>query len=164
MSLAGSGGFGAALVAYCWLEMGEAGMGKRILWGLTVSLASSLLAVGEVIVVPDDYPTIQLAVDAAVDGDEIHVDQGTYRETVDLGGKGLSLIGLSGMDGTTIDGEGLGTVITAVGCDTRVLIQGMTIQGGSNGGINGSGSTIEIAACRITGNTAEGTGGGVKAI
>ena len=45
------------------------------------------------IVVPDDYPTIQQAVNAAADGDMVRVRAGTYIEDVVINGKSLSLIG-----------------------------------------------------------------------
>lgn len=43
--------------------------------------------------VPDDYPTIQEAVDAAEDGDTIRVRAGTYIEEVVIQSKSISLIG-----------------------------------------------------------------------
>ena len=45
------------------------------------------------LVVPLAYPTIQAAVDAASDGDTVLVLPGVYRESVDLVGKRLSLVG-----------------------------------------------------------------------
>jgi pectin methylesterase-like acyl-CoA thioesterase len=45
----------------------------------------------ETIIVPDDYPTIQAAINAANDGDTIFVKIGTYYEHVVVN-KSLSLI------------------------------------------------------------------------
>jgi len=68
-------------------------------------------AVGDVINVPGDFPTIQLAVDSATDGDTILVAPGTYTENVALLLKGnIYLIG-SGADVTTIDGGASGHVV-----------------------------------------------------
>lgn len=39
---------------------------------------------GQVIIVPDHYPTIQGAVNVAVDGDTIKVEPGTYVESVTI--------------------------------------------------------------------------------
>lgn len=45
------------------------------------------------IIVPDNYDTIQQAVDAAISGDIIEVRAGTYAENVIISGKSISLIG-----------------------------------------------------------------------
>ena len=76
------------------------------------------------ITVPDDYPTIQEAINAAVSGDTIYVRTGTYYENVVVN-KTVSLIGENTED-TIIDGGGTGRVIfvTAV----NVAISGFTIR------------------------------------
>jgi pectin methylesterase-like acyl-CoA thioesterase len=55
------------------------------------------------IIVPNDYPTIQQAVDAAYNGDTIHVRAGTYTENVLIYNKSISLLG-DGVSNTTIRG------------------------------------------------------------
>ena len=55
------------------------------------------------ITVPDNYPTIQQAVNAAASGDTIVVKSGTYVENVLIANKSISLIG-SGASTTTIKG------------------------------------------------------------
>ena len=45
----------------------------------------------ETIRVPVDYPTIQAAIDAAQDGDVVLVSPGTYRERLEIRGKGITL-------------------------------------------------------------------------
>ena len=59
----------------------------------------------KIIIVPDNYPTIQQAVDAAESGDTILVRAGTYDEDVVINGKSISLIGESASN-TTIRGLG----------------------------------------------------------
>ncbi|MBT8486771.1 MAG: hypothetical protein KJO43_14415, partial [Phycisphaerae bacterium] len=59
--------------------------------------------------VPDDFPTIQAAIDAAVDGDQVLVSPGTYLEQIDLLGKAIRVEGVDGAAVTTIDAEGNGT-------------------------------------------------------
>ncbi|HEX6146533.1 MAG TPA: right-handed parallel beta-helix repeat-containing protein, partial [Acidimicrobiia bacterium] len=54
--------------------------------------------------VPQDYPTIQSAVDAAAPGDLILIDRGTYREEVQVSTPGLTLRGVDRND-VVIDGE-----------------------------------------------------------
>jgi len=61
------------------------------------------------IIVPDNYPTIQEAINNANEGDIIYVRNGTYYENV-IVNKTVSLIGDNKFD-TTIDGGGSGKVI-----------------------------------------------------
>lgn len=49
-----------------------------------------------VIKVPDDFPTIQMAVDAAMPGTNIKVDPGTYNEIVNVVVDNISITGKSG--------------------------------------------------------------------
>ena len=54
--------------------------------------------------VPDEYPTIQAAVDAAQPGDLVLIDRGVYRESVDVSTPGLTIRGVDRNE-VIIDGE-----------------------------------------------------------
>ena len=101
-----------------------------------------------VILVPDHYPTIQAAVNAASPTNKsILVMPKTYNEHVNIN-KPLTLVGRDPRPGRTIiDGSGTGTVVTATA--GNVMISGFTVQNGgsslSDSGItlkNSIGSTI----------------------
>jgi hypothetical protein len=97
-------------------------------------------APGETFLVPENYSTIQAAVDAAADGDTVLVGPGTYVETVDYLEKSLTLKSTDGPEVTCIDGSGAGSVVTfwAVG-DTEATLEGFTICNGnslSGGGVS----------------------------
>ena len=72
-------------------------------------------AVADILHVPGDYPTIQEAIDAAMDGDEVEVHPGTYNETINFLGKAISVYSTDGPDVTIIDAQQTGTVVT---CDS----------------------------------------------
>ncbi|MGB9778733.1 MAG: NosD domain-containing protein [Candidatus Bathyarchaeales archaeon] len=78
------------------------------------------------IIVPDDYPTIQEAINAASSGDTIYVKKGIYYEHVFVN-KRVSLVG-ENRNGTIIDGNGTGTVVYITADD--VSISQLTIRNG----------------------------------
>ncbi len=67
------------------------------------------------LLVPQDYPTIQEAINAAVPGDTVLVDDGCYIERIDFLGKAITIESVNGPDFTIIDGNQQGTVVTCVG-------------------------------------------------
>ncbi len=62
------------------------------------------IASADIINVPDDVPTIQLAIDLASDGDEVVVAPGTYNEVITFNGKAIELHSSDGANVTIIDG------------------------------------------------------------
>ena len=114
--------------------------------------------------VPDDFATVQEAIDAVLDGDIIVLRPGIYAENIDFSGKAITVRSESGAGATVINGGGSGTAVTfnsGEGEDT--VFQGITITNGSaseGGGIYcGEESSPTIANCFITGNTATDGGG-----
>jgi len=106
---------------------------------------------GGTITVPDDYPTIQGAVNAASENDTIFVRNGTYYENLAIN-KAVSLIG-EDKDITIIDGGKSGGYrvidITADG----VLVSGFTIQNGWHSNIMIWSDNNKIIGNRILNNT-----------
>ena len=123
------------------------------------------VAYGVTIYVPSGQPTIQDAINAATEGDIIVVAPGTYLETIDFLGKGITLRSSDGPSGTTIDGGGNGSVVQCVngeGSDT--ILEGFTITGGNadtGGGMLNIGSSPTIINCIFTNNHAGDRGGGM---
>jgi nitrous oxidase accessory protein len=80
------------------------------------------------IVVPDDYATIQAAIDAALPGDTVFVRKGIYRENLFIG-KALCLVGEDWQQ-TIIDGGGTGHVVYIKADNVKVA--GFTIKNSSS--------------------------------
>ena len=122
---------------------------------LTLLLLSALtlaFSIQRKIVVPDDYSTIQEAINAASAGDVIHVKAGTYFENVVVN-KSLSLIG-EDKETTVIDGGQAGTVIRVIA--SNVTVTGFKIQ---NSGKFDVGISIEESShVNVTDNIAINNG------
>ena len=91
--------------------------------------------------VPNEFASIQQAIDMAVDGDIITVLPGTYYEHIDFKGKDITVTGtapgeIMGTLSTTIDGSaGTGPVVCFGSEETRsAVLAGFTIQNGSGKG------------------------------
>ena len=139
---------------------------KRFSIGLFLCLVGS--ADAAIIYVPDDYPTIQGAIDAAVNGDAIIVRAGTYVENIDFVGKAINLKSQSGPDDTIIDGNQAGSVVTFQNGEVLdSVLDGFTVKNGassSGGGIHCYFSSPTVMNNTISENTdifLVGEGGGL---
>ncbi len=118
--------------------------------------------------VPDQFGSIQAAIDAVANGSEIVVRPGTYFEHLVFLGKSIVLRSEAGPESTVLDGGGVGSVVvfrSGEGPATR--IEGFTItNGGGSPGAGGAGVLVEsssptIRGNRIVGNTTNLLGGGI---
>jgi Right handed beta helix region len=117
-----------------------------ILLPVSYSFAAQLL-------VPSSYATIQAAIDAAGNGDEVVVSNGTYNENINFNGKAITVRSVNGAASTIIDGGGSGNVVTFDNSeDENSVLNGFTIQNGA-AGIYCNGVSPTISNCIITNNT-----------
>jgi parallel beta-helix repeat protein len=109
------------------------------------------IAIADTIVVPDDQPTIQAGIDAAVDGEMVLVKPDTYVENIDFLGKAITVKSKKGPKITVIDGSlpanpDFGSVAHfQSGESTDSVLEGFTLTNGSgytNDGINFSGGGV----------------------
>ena len=93
----------------------------------------------EIFIVPDEYKSIQIAIDTSNAGDTIQVRPNIYYENLIISEKYLVIMSLDSSENTIIDGEFKGPVITCNNIESdKLIISGFTIQNGVGENINGS--------------------------
>lgn len=126
----------------------------------SIALLATVAAAG-IVVVPDEYPTIQAGLNAAGSGDTVLVKPGTYPENITWPGRdGIRLYSADGPAATVIDGGGNGRVIDISGSSIREAteLRGFTVTGGFLGSGTNHGAGIRVSGANpvITGNVIRG--------
>jgi len=129
-----------------------------VVFGLIISTFYISCAKAADINVPDDYSTIQEAIDVADNGDVVLVGLGTYMENIKVLGKAITLRSIDPKDSdivanTIIDGNQKSCVVQF--CDDEdhsSVIDGITIQNAKGKGIRCSSSSPTISNCIVREN------------
>ena len=99
---------------------------------LTLLILITIPSLPDTLHVPNDYPTIQAAINAATGGDMVVVAPGTYVENIDFLGKAISVTSELGSFFTTIDGGRQGSVVRFNNSEgPGSVLQGFRITNGS---------------------------------
>ncbi|HHO50905.1 MAG TPA: hypothetical protein ENK18_08550 [Deltaproteobacteria bacterium] len=130
----------------------------------TDASSSSEVIVAEVRVngdleVPADYPSVGEALQRLSSGYTLRIDAGTWPVRIDRLGLDTTIIG-AGRSLTVLDGEGLGTVLTADGGTT--VLRDLTITGGfgsKGGGLFLKNTTLTLDRVGLVANVAAQGGG-----
>ena len=116
--------------------------------------------------VPSDYATVQDAIDAAVDGDAVCVQAGTYIETIDFLGKAITVSGVD-QDTTILDGNGVGPVVSiSSGEGSDSLLTQLTVTGGvssAGAGVYILNASPVLRYLTVSGNSFSGNAGATGA-
>ena len=145
-------------------------MGNFMIRSLIALLTFTISLSATIINVPSDQTTIQIGINAAVDGDTVLVQPGTYFENIFWPEtNGIKLISAGDSSNTIIDGGGISSVIymnpQTVMIDTTTLIQGFKITNGGNvdkgAGVFMVGSGIVFNSCSFMSNSSSQEGGGI---
>ncbi|MDP6158341.1 MAG: hypothetical protein QF534_05815 [Phycisphaerales bacterium] len=101
--------------------------------------------------VPGDYATIQQAISASFDGDEILVAPGTYNENLDFNGRAITLRSSGGPSVTSIVGQTAGYVVVVESLAGAGGIEGFDIGSTKATGatVFCGDSTLSVINCRI---------------
>jgi len=136
----------------------------------TAPLLLTASAPSATIEVPADQPTIQAAINAALDGDEVVVSPGTYDESIDFLGKAITVRSTAPEDPAVVVATmlvlvGEGSVVRCVRGETATsILAGFVIssgsaasevgQGGFGGGMLVVGSSPTVQLCTFYSNAA----------
>ena len=149
---------------------------KKLIFVIVFIQLIPLVSLTQILIVPDDYETIQGAVNAATSNDTILIKPGTYFENIEVVDKNIVIGSLflstnneDYIDQTIIDGSNNGRVIFYSGVDSPSQLTGFTIQNGAIEGVNHSGGgiavysspNIELSNLKILENTAVARGAGL---
>jgi hypothetical protein len=123
--------------------------------GVGLFFVLAALAWGATLQVPQDYPTVQAAVDAALPGDEILISPGTYHEdveiekTVRLRGLGEVQIGTSLLEGVSVIAGTVSLLDLKLGGPLQVEARAHAkLSGCTLGAVRLSGgATLELEGC-----------------
>ena len=152
-----AGAVAAAMLALTFALAGDA------------AVLTGAASAGSVLSVPQSYPTIQAAIDAASPGDTVSVAPGTYNERINNNDKAITIESTGGAAVTTINGGGAGSVVLlGANAGETPVVRGFTLTNGysmfDSGGVATSGGPALIENNVITGNkNCAGAGAGVEA-
>jgi hypothetical protein len=113
------------LEARAWDQYGNCGVSPI----LRIHVRNQPLPGPRLIWVPDDYQTIQAAINAAADFDTIRVRDGVYCESLNMFGKAIWLESQSGPVHTTIDGCGSNNTVFVPSAHDPCAVRGFRMTG-----------------------------------
>ncbi|MCW4033752.1 MAG: right-handed parallel beta-helix repeat-containing protein [Candidatus Bathyarchaeota archaeon] len=132
-------------------------------FGVTAFPSVTVKAEPNTLIVPDNYSTIQAAIDAASEGDTIFVKAGNYVESLEIG-KSISIVG-EDKQTTKIDGDNTGPTFLLSG--TNIEVTGFTVVNDEQSTLSKSRGPyagihlLNADSCKIYGNIVLNCGKGV---
>ncbi len=142
--------------------------------GPAVLIVVASTSSADIINVPGDQPTIQAGIDAAVDGDEVVIADGTYtgdgNRNMNFGGKGITVRSENGAEACILDLQLRRAFSFSNGETADARVEGLTITNGfslTGGGMYIEDSSPTVVDCVFAVNSASyaplfiGKGGGI---
>ena len=127
-------------------------LGVTALAAVVLMFLVEVSAIADDLIVPDDYATIQAAIDAAAEGDVVILQPGTYNETFNYNGKGIAVRSAEGPLVTRIDRNGSGgDIVNASGVPEGAVLEGIGFYRSNSRGLYMNGGTLVLTGCRFVG-------------
>jgi parallel beta-helix repeat protein len=118
--------------------------------------------------VTTSYTTIGAALNSLSGGETIELPAGTYAESINPGGKAVTIRGAidgNGMPAVTLTGDGTGPLIVCDNGETdSTVFENILVHGATNGGMLIDGASPTLINCIFHGNTNNGNGGAIRVI
>ena len=128
-----------------------------------ITCVTTSITVAETRVVPDEYSSIQAAIEACnLNGDDILVMPGIYFEDIDYLGKAINIHSQNGWGQTFLDAQGSGGYLVRFMAKEgqNSILDGFTIRNCSDSAVRIENSSPVITNCRFLNNSENGDGGG----
>ena len=136
-------------------------MNRRYLAAAFVAFITAVLNAQTTRLVPSQYPTIQAAISASGNGDDVLVAPGVYPGPITFLGKAITVHSAGGANVTTLTATpGTSVVTFATSEGSASILNGFTVTSGSGIFIQNSSPTIQN--CRVINNSRAGIGGGIQ--
>ena len=136
---------------------------------LFATLFVGAAAMADTLSVPDEYATIQSAIDASTGGDVIEIAAGTYQERLTITDVTVTIRAKAAADGAKGDYESViidatqsGRLLYITGNNKQVSLIGLTLtngSGSSGAGIFVSQASLILTDCTISSNVSSDSGG-----
>src|SRR5437016_1126188 len=124
---------GSVTIAPAIFNLKETHLKHHSILIVLLAFMAATLSQAAIIHVPGDQPTIQAGINAAVTGDTVVVDPGTYFENINFNGKTITVSSASGPDTTIIDGGNIAPVATfSQGETPAAVLKRFTLQHGTS--------------------------------
>jgi hypothetical protein len=124
---------------------------SNVFLAISAALLASCPSLAADLLVPSQYPTIQSAVTAALNGDRVLVSPGIYPESINLQGKQIRLESSQGAPSTLLDrgpvGGGGTLVTTGAGTSFATVVKGFTLRAASTGIVVSQGASVRVESC-----------------
>lgn len=140
---------------------------QRTLTIASIVVIAGAAGAGTLVVPSENYSTIQSAINAAIDGDDVLVHAGTWDEYLNFGGKAITVHSVEGAATTILERfDNVGMVMFTSGEGPDSVLEGFTLRGNvdASAGILIANSSPTIQHCEFRDIDSTSLGGGIAVV